>query len=176
MGDRFDSKFRTPGDRLLASRLVHLRGKPPPQIIAWGLGDVARIGHNNGPPLDDETPGYAWRRYRWTAVHKEVWTTPPMGVLKFRVARAQAAGLSYHDYMLTLLDSGRFAQARDRDVTRTQALDRVRAACLDVFARMAPHAPRMTRGLVQSSLIAAYDDDSRHYHNLAHIAAMLGAP
>jgi hypothetical protein len=36
-----------------------------------------------------------------------------MGILKFRVSRAEAAGISYEDYMLELLDTGRHLQADD---------------------------------------------------------------
>ena len=36
-----------------------------------------------------------------------------MSILKFRVARAEAAGVSYHAYMLELLDTGRHLQATD---------------------------------------------------------------
>ncbi len=112
MGDRFDSKG---GRRGLGAELMRRRGKPPPTILRWGLGELASIGHNNGPSLDDETPGYIWRRYRWSKAHAEVWKVPSMGILKLRMARAEAAGLSYRDYMLILLDTGRYPQAKDRD-------------------------------------------------------------
>jgi hypothetical protein len=110
MGDRFDRR----GGRL-ARGLAHLRGKPPPRIIAWGLGenDRVRIGHNNGPPIVDEQPGYLWRRHCWKRAHAAAWKTPSMGVLRFRVARAEAAGVSYRDYMLELLDTGRHLQRGD---------------------------------------------------------------
>lgn len=173
MGDRFVRKGRAFGEGLVAFRAAHLRGKPPPEIISWGLGEVAKIGHNNGPPLDDDTPGYIWRRHRWTAVHAEVWKTPPLPVLKFRMARAEAAGLTYREYMLTLLDTGRFAQAKDHDRERTAAIDLIRATWTGVIARVAPESRRIARGVVLSSLLAAYDDDGRHYHNLVHIADML---
>lgn len=68
----------------------------------------APIGHNGGPELEDS--GYLWRKHCWTAAHKEAWKTPPLDVLRFRVARAEAAGLTYRDYMLTLLDTGRYPQ------------------------------------------------------------------
>jgi hypothetical protein len=117
MGDRYDR------DR--AARLKRFGSAMPPEpILTWGIGDVAqnaaRLGHNGGPPLDEE-PGYLWRKYRWTKAYKEAWKTPSMAVLKFRVARAEAAGLSYHDYMLELLDTGRHLQKDDVD-------KRVRAA------------------------------------------------
>ena len=41
-----------------------------------------------------------------------------MAVLIFRMARAEAAGLTYHEYMLELLDSGRHAQKGDVDLRK----------------------------------------------------------
>ena len=107
MGDRYDRNRR---------RGLHpaLRGlpKPPPEIIGWGLSAPARIGHNQGPPLDEPVAD-AFVRYRWRKAHAEVWKNPPLSILKFRMARAEAAGVSYREYMLELLDSGRHLQAED---------------------------------------------------------------
>jgi hypothetical protein len=105
MGDRYDRKqrsgWRHPGASL----------RPPPEIIGWGLGH-ARMGHNQGPPLEDAVVD-AYVRYRWRKAHREVWKNPSLSILKLRVARAEAAGVSYRDYMLELLDSGRHLQATD---------------------------------------------------------------
>lgn len=105
MGDRYDRDQR---DR----RRRFGRVMPPEPILTWGIGDVAKVGHNGGPPLDEE-PGYLWRKYRWTKAYNEAWKTPSMAVLKFRMARAEAAGLTYHEYMLELLDTGRHLQKED---------------------------------------------------------------
>ncbi len=103
MGDRYDRNQRK-------VRHPALRGlRPPTEIIVWGL---ARIGHNQGPPLDEPVAD-AFVRWRWRKAHKEAWKTPPMSILKFRVARAEAAGVSYREYMLELLDTGRHLQAED---------------------------------------------------------------
>jgi hypothetical protein len=105
MGDRLERS------RLLPPRLrLELSLRPPHEMLAWGL--PARIGHNNGPPLDDE-PNDAFVAWRWRKAHREVWKNPSMSVLKFRAARAEAAGVSYHEYMLELLDTGRHLQAGD---------------------------------------------------------------
>ena len=107
MGDRYD-RNRKKG--------LHpaLRGlKPPPEIIGWGLTAPARIGHNQGPPLEEPVAD-AFVRWRWRKAHREVWQNPSMSILKMRVARAEAAGVSYREYMLELLDSGRHLQAGDR--------------------------------------------------------------
>ena len=90
--------------------MVSLR--PPPEIIGWGLSSRARIGHNQGPPLD-EPVGDAFVRYRWRKAHREAWKNPSLSIIKLRVARAEAAGVTYRTYMLELLDSGRHLQAAD---------------------------------------------------------------
>jgi hypothetical protein len=116
MGDAFGRRGGRAG---LGAKLMLARGKPQPVIQSWRVGlewgqqPAAEIGHNNGPPLEDPQPGYLWRRHCWTKAHAEAWKTPSMGVLKFRMQRAEAAGLSYRDYMLTLLNTGRHAQKGD---------------------------------------------------------------
>ena len=129
MGDRYDRNRR---------RGLHpaLRGlpRPPPEIIAWGLSTPARIGHNQGPPLDEPVAD-AFVRYRWRKAHAEVWKNPPLAILKLRVQRAEAAGVSYREYMLELLDSGRHLQAADVAKRRAQG-----AASL--VATPQPSAPR----------------------------------
>ena len=70
------------------------------------------IGHNGGPPIEE--PVDVFVRYAWKQAHREAWRNPPMDILRFRVARAEAAGVSYRDYMLELLDTGRHLQAGDR--------------------------------------------------------------
>ena len=103
MGDRYDRNLKRPAHPAL-------RGlKPPSEIITWGL--PARIGHNQGPPLED--PVDAFVRWRWRKAYKEAWKNPPPSILKLRVARAEAAGVSYREYMLELLDTGRHLQAAD---------------------------------------------------------------
>src|SRR5262245_2368 len=107
MGDRYDRNRR----RGLHPALRALP-KPPPEIIGWGLTAPARIGHNQGPPLDEPTADL-FVRYRWRKAHAQVWKNPPLSILKLRMARAEAAGVSYREYMLELLDSGRHLQAED---------------------------------------------------------------
>ena len=110
------------GDRVEKSRLV--RGprplwateRTPPEIRNWGLS--AAIGHNNGPPIEDE-PNDAFVRYRWKKAHAEAWKHPSFSILRFRVARAEAAGVTYRAYMLELLDTGRHLQAGDASKGRS---------------------------------------------------------
>src|SRR5262245_21319117 len=72
------------------------------------------IGHNGGPPLEDEPPGkLLFVLYRWKKAHAEAWRAPSGDIALFRVRRAEAAGVTYREYMLTLLDAGRHLQRAD---------------------------------------------------------------
>jgi hypothetical protein len=64
---------------------------------------AARIGHNRGPPLD---PGADWRAFCWRKAHARAWRTPPREIVRARLARAQALGMSYRQYTSVLLDRG----------------------------------------------------------------------
>ena len=66
----------------------------------------ARIGHNEGPPLDLSGAGWIWRR----AV-KRAWRAPPGEIARLRLARAEALGLGYRDVTLVLKDRGRWLAA-----------------------------------------------------------------
>lgn len=75
-----------------------------------------RLGHNGGPPLDDDNEppgkllflGWAWRKAR-----AQAFAAPTTEIALFRLRRAEAAGLTYDEYMLRLLDTGRHPQAGD---------------------------------------------------------------
>jgi hypothetical protein len=114
MGDRYDRNRRRGG---AWAKLP----KPPDVIIGWGLSAPARIGHNQGPPLEEPVAD-VFVRYRWRKAHAEAWKNPPLSILKLRLARAAAAGVSYREYMLELLDSGRHLQAEDVARRRQQAV------------------------------------------------------
>ncbi|MFV0297218.1 MAG: hypothetical protein ACK5JT_13985 [Hyphomicrobiaceae bacterium] len=109
MGDRGDARRKVRGPRAL-----WLRAQRPPALNVDGLviGSPAGIGHNNGPPLDRPVND-AFVRYRWRRAHAEVWKNPPMSILRFRVARAKAAGVTYEEYVSALLHTGRHMQAGD---------------------------------------------------------------
>jgi hypothetical protein len=61
------------------------------------------IGHNHGPPLDPEA---GWRGFCWRKAYAKAWKTPPREIALARLARAEALGISYHDYAAVLLDRG----------------------------------------------------------------------
>lgn len=61
------------------------------------------LGHNGGPPLDT---GVSWRLFCWTKAHRAAWKTPPREIALARLARAEALGMSYHDYAAVILDRG----------------------------------------------------------------------
>jgi hypothetical protein len=81
------------------------------------------IGHNGGPPIEEpeEPPGkllfvnWAWRKAR-----KEAFKAPTTEIALFRLARAEAAGLSYEAYVARLLDTGRYDQTADKDRRRNR--------------------------------------------------------
>jgi len=122
MGDRYDRNRR----RGLHPALRALP-KPPPEIMAWGLTAPARIGHNQGPPLEEPAVDL-FVRYRWRKAHAEVWKNPSLSILRLRMARAEAAGVSYREYMLELLDSGRHLQAEDVGKAKAEAAGRSASA------------------------------------------------
>ena len=132
MGDRYDRNRR----RGLHPALRALP-KPPPEILAWGLTAPARIGHNQGPPLNEPVVDL-FVRYRWRKAHAEVWKNPSLSILRLRMARAEAAGVSYREYMLELLDSGRHLQAQDVGKAEREAAGRSASAAKP---RLGPPAP-----------------------------------
>jgi hypothetical protein len=66
------------------------------------------IGHNGGPPLEDDDPHASWRGYVWRRAHKRAWKTPPREVALRRLARAEELGMSYRAYALEIMERGRF--------------------------------------------------------------------
>jgi hypothetical protein len=96
--------------RRRARRIVAALDKRP-------LADLWRpagLGHNGGPPLDDEPPGkLLFVRHCWKKAHAAAWKAPSHDIALFRLRRAEAAGLTYEQYMLKLLDTGRYPQAQD---------------------------------------------------------------
>ena len=66
------------------------------------------LGHNGGPPLEDEHPDSAssWRHYCWRKAHAAAWKTPPREVALRRLARAEELGMTYREYTSVILEKG----------------------------------------------------------------------
>ena len=108
MGDRYERSRLSPGGELQRLRQRGLRVPAP--MLQWGL--PAPIGHNNGPPLEEHVyDGFV--RWRWRKAHREAWKNPSLSILRFRVARAEAAGVTYERYVSELLATGRHLQKGD---------------------------------------------------------------
>ena len=66
---------------------------------------LPRIGHNGGPPLEDD-PGASWRLWCWRRAKKRAWSAPREIALR-RLARAEELGMTYREYTLEILERGR---------------------------------------------------------------------
>ena len=67
---------------------------------------ASMIGHNGGPPLDDEFRVVTWHHYCWRKAHARAWKTPPREIAVARLARAEAIGMTYREYAAIILDTG----------------------------------------------------------------------
>jgi hypothetical protein len=74
-----------------------------------GADSSPGFGHNGGPPLDvPEDPDASWRLFCWRKAHRAAWKTPPREIALRRLERAEAAGMSYREYTLEILERGRY--------------------------------------------------------------------
>ena len=76
------------------------RNAPPAAPAASAAG----LGHNQGPPLVESQ----WHLAAWRIAHKMAWENPPIEVIRRRLKRAQALGMSYRQYTLEFLERGRY--------------------------------------------------------------------
>jgi hypothetical protein len=65
------------------------------------------IGHNGGPPLEEDDPDASWRLWCWRRARKRAWSAPREIALR-RLARAQELGMTYRQYTLEILERGRY--------------------------------------------------------------------
>ncbi len=79
--------------------------------------------HNGGPPLDDldehvpEWGASGIKTYfAWKRAYSEVWKTIPQSIALRRLQKAKACGLTYEEYTLFLLDTGRYLQPSDTKI------------------------------------------------------------
>jgi hypothetical protein len=63
------------------------------------------LGHNNGPAWDVEL---LYADYCWKLSHKKAWTAPTPEIGVRRARKAEELGVSYHDYVLEILERGRY--------------------------------------------------------------------
>jgi hypothetical protein len=77
-----------------------------------------RLGHNGGPPLDEHVPewgpGPIGTYFDWKRAYRRS-RSAPRSVVMFRLARAERVGLTYEEYLLEILDRGRYLQVEDAD-------------------------------------------------------------
>lgn len=89
------------------------------------------IGHNGGPPLDDDR-GPAWgkgdphRFLHWRSAHRAAWKPKSRDVALFRLEKAEKLGLSYEEYTLELMERGRHLQVEDTERIEAIKQDRPR--------------------------------------------------
>lgn len=70
--------------------------------VAWQ--PPAGIGHNQGPSLAQSQ----WHLAAWRLACRKAWQNPPVEVVRRRLKRAQALGMSYREYTLEMLERGRY--------------------------------------------------------------------
>ena len=63
------------------------------------------LGHNNGP---DWFASELFLDWCWKRAHEKAWTAPTQEIGARRARKAQALGLSYRDYVLEILERGRY--------------------------------------------------------------------
>jgi hypothetical protein len=93
------------------------------------LTERAGRGHNRGPPIDDyQGPewgdGNAYLYFCWKNAHRRAWKQVPRDIAMFRLRRAEAIGLTYHEYTLEILERGRYLHADD--IARIETIKRAR--------------------------------------------------
>lgn len=80
------------------------------------------LGHNGGPPLDDDDAhvpewgkGPIGNYFYWRAEHRAAWRSLPHELMLRRLEKAERLGLTYEEYTLEILDSGRYLGPDDAD-------------------------------------------------------------
>lgn len=63
------------------------------------------LGHNNGPAWDEEL---LFREFCWEKAHNEAWTPPTQEIGVRRAKKAEALGLTYREYVLEIMERGRY--------------------------------------------------------------------
>jgi hypothetical protein len=66
----------------------------------------ATLGHNGGPPLDDEPRTRGFVYYCWKRAHRAAWRSPGREIVVRRLKRAAELGMTYREYTAIILDRG----------------------------------------------------------------------
>ena len=66
----------------------------------------ATVGHNGGPPLEEEPRPGGFVHYCWKRAHRAAWRNPGYEIMMRRLKRAEELGLSYREYTAIILDRG----------------------------------------------------------------------
>jgi hypothetical protein len=98
----------------LQGKIAVMDANPPRDIAPLPLG------HNGGPPLDDEHvpewgAGPIGTYFNWKSARRAAWRRAPRSVVMFRLGRAERVGLTYEEYTLEILDRGRYLQVEDAE-------------------------------------------------------------
>jgi hypothetical protein len=80
-------------------------------------GDIAGIGHNGGPPLDEHVPewgtGGIKTYFAWREASESAFKKVPVETAIRRAKKAEELGLTYREYQLEILERGRYLQKDD---------------------------------------------------------------
>lgn len=85
------------------------------------MRDTEYSGSNGGPPLDDDE-GHVppWGRngigryFEWAAARKAAYDAP-LDIARLRAQRAAMIGVTYEEYVLEILERGRYLNAGDSE-------------------------------------------------------------
>jgi len=77
-----------------------LRSDSPPDVES-----LPTVGHNGGPPLEDEPRG-GFVHYCWKRAHQRAWRNPGREIMMRRLKRAEELGMTYREYTAVILDRG----------------------------------------------------------------------
>ncbi len=79
--------------------------------------------HNGGPPLEDPEEhvpewgaGGIGNYFDWRRARREAWKPVPRETMLRRLKKARACGLTYEEYTLALLETGRYVQPGDTEL------------------------------------------------------------
>lgn len=80
-------------------------------------GEIAGIGHNGGPPLEEHVPewgpGGIGTYFGWRMASESAFKKVPVETAIRRARKAEELGLTYREYQLEILERGRFLQRED---------------------------------------------------------------